>query len=214
MDTTQGSRRLPPAPLVLAAALATSLLLNARALPSTAVATPVAAPSQLTAIVLTAKSELDDPDFGGSIVLVLNNLGPAPAGLIINRPTSLTVAELFPALKRLAAVHDHVYFGGPVELDTVWFLFRAPKAPEHAVRACDGVYLSASRELLLQLLERDKPMDGLRIYIGHAGWGPGQLESEIAHGDWSLDHARAETIFSGKSDHPWPPGASSGDHGT
>jgi putative transcriptional regulator len=168
---------------------------------------------QLTAIVLTARSELTDPDFGTSIVLVLNNLGPAPAGLIINRPTPLPVAQLFPALKRLAAVHDRVYFGGPVELDTVWFLFRAATAPEHAVRACDGVYLSASRQLLLQLLERDKPMDGLRIYIGHAGWGPGQLESEIAHGDWALDHARAETIFSGKSDHPWPATAPA-DHGT
>jgi putative AlgH/UPF0301 family transcriptional regulator len=86
----------------------------------------------------------------------------------------------------------------------VWFLFRASKAPAHAIRACDGVYLSASRDLLLRLLDRDKPMDGLRIFMGHAGWGAGQLEAEIARGDWTLSRAEPDTIFSSKSAHPWP----------
>ena len=76
-------------------------------------------------------------------------------------------------------MRDKVYFGGPVEFGPVWFLFRAAAPPEHAIQACDGVYLSADRKLLLQLLGRDKPMDGLRIFVGHAGWAPGQLEAEI-----------------------------------
>jgi putative transcriptional regulator len=158
----------------------------------------------LTAILITARAELPDPNFGESVVLVMNNLGPAPIGVIINRPTKLGVAELFPRVKRLAQAHDKVYFGGPVGLGTVWFLFRATKAPEHAFRACDGVYMSANGELLLQLLNRDKPMDGLRIFLGHAGWGPGQLENEIARGDWTLARAESDAIFKGKSEHPWP----------
>lgn len=158
----------------------------------------------VTAILLVAQGELRDPNFGDSVVLVMNNLGPAPVGLVVNRPTEIPVARLFPDLKRLAQLPDKVYFGGPVELGSVWFLFRATKAPEHAVRAFGGIYLSADRKLLLQLLGRDKPMDELRIFIGHSGWAPGQLEAEIARGAWTLEHADPEAIFKRKSEHPWP----------
>lgn len=159
----------------------------------------------LTAIVITAKAELPDDNFAASAVLVLNNIGPAPIGLITNRPTKFTVAHLFPELERqLAQVHDRIYFGGPVELDTVWFLVRAAKAPEHSIRAFDDVYISSNRELLVRLLGRRKPMEGLRIFVGHSGWAPGQLEAEIGHGDWALAKANADKIFSSKSDHPWP----------
>jgi putative transcriptional regulator len=158
----------------------------------------------LTAIFITARAELPDSNFGDSTVLVLNNLGPAPIGIIINRPTKFPVSELFPDLKHLARVRDKVYFGGPVEVGTVWFLLRAAKAPEHAIKAFDDLYVSASRELLLHLLNRDKPMDGLRIFIGHSGWAPGQLEAEIARGDWTMARANSDAIFKGNSDRPWP----------
>jgi len=166
-----------------------------------------------TAILIVARTELPDPYFANSVVLVMNNLGPAPVGVIVNRPTKVPVAELFPDHKRLAPLNDKIYFGGPVEFGSVWFLFRATKPPEHAIQALDGIYLSANKELLLQLLGRDKPMDGLRIYIGHSGWGPGQLEAEISHGDWTLQRADSDAIFKGKSEHPWPaPQAPKGQH--
>ena len=158
----------------------------------------------LTAILLVARGELRDSDFADSIVLVMNNLGPAPIGVVINKPTKVSVARLFPDLKRLEPLRDKVYFGGPVEFGTVWFLFRAATPPERAIKACDGVYLSADKDLLLRLLGRDKPMDGLRIFIGHAGWAPGQLETEIAAGAWTLERADSDAIFSARSEHPWP----------
>jgi putative transcriptional regulator len=158
----------------------------------------------LTAILLVARGELRDPNFADSVVLVMNNLGPAPIGLVVNRPTEIPVARLFPDLKRLAPLHDKVYFGGPVDLESVWFLFRADKPPEHAIQAFSGICLSSSRNLLTQLLGRDKPMDGLRIFIGHSGWAPGQLEAEIARGAWTLERAQPDAIFKGKSEHPWP----------
>jgi putative transcriptional regulator len=64
--------------------------------------------------------------------------------------------------------------------------------------------LSADQQLLLKLLGRDKPMDGLRIFVGHAGWAPGQLEAEIDRRDWTLKRAEADAIFSGRSERPWP----------
>ncbi|MGP0057498.1 MAG: YqgE/AlgH family protein, partial [Steroidobacteraceae bacterium] len=112
---------------------------------------------RLTAILLVAEEDLPDSDFAESVVLVMNNLAPAPVGIIINRPMPIPVSRLFPELKRLVQVRDKVYFGGPVEFGSVWFLFRAATLPKHAIQACDGVYLSGDRKLLLQLLGRDKP---------------------------------------------------------
>jgi putative transcriptional regulator len=158
----------------------------------------------LTAILILGRAELPDPSFADSLVLVMNNLGPGPVGVIVNRPTQIAVAELFPDLKRLAPLHDKVYFGGPVDFGSVWFLFRAATPPEHAIPAIDGVYLSADKKLLLQLLGRDKPMEGLRIFVGHAGWAPGQLEAEINRGAWNLERANSDAIFNDKSERHWP----------
>jgi putative transcriptional regulator len=162
-------------------------------------------PKPLTAILIVARAQLPDPNFRDAVVLVMNNLGPGPAGVIINRPTKVDVSHVFPELERLAKLRDKVYFGGPVDFGTVWFLFRADAPPsEHAVLAFDRVYVSADPELLLKLLDRDKPMDGLRIFVGHSGWGPGQLQAEMARGDWTVKPAEAGAIFEGKSEHPWP----------
>ena len=183
----------------MAGALCALLLLSGSSWPSTA---PDAKP--VTAILVIARDDLPDGDFADSVVLVMNNLGPAPVGIIVNRPTSVLVSSLFPDLKRLANMPDKVYFGGPIDFGSVWFLFRATNPPEHALQACDGVYLSADRPLLLKLLGREKPMDGLRIIAGHAGWAPGQLETEIARHDWTLKRAEVEAIFGAKPEHPWP----------
>jgi putative transcriptional regulator len=158
----------------------------------------------LTTILLVARAELPDSNFKDSVVLVTNNIGPAPAGVIINRPTRIAVSRLFPDLERLAQLDDKLYFGGPVETASVAFVFRADTPPEHATQVLDGIYFSRNGELLRKLLGRDKPMDGLRIFIGHSGWAPGQLEAEIARGDWTLAPAETDAIFDGKSEHPWP----------
>jgi putative transcriptional regulator len=183
----------------LAGALCALLLLSGSSRPAS-----TADDKPLTAILIVARNALPDSMFADSIVLVMNNLGPAPVGIIINRPTPMSVPGLFPDLKRLAQVRDKVYFGGPVDFGSVWFVFRAAKPPEHAIQILDNVYLSADQQLLLQLLGRDKPMDGLRIFVGHAGWAPGQLEAEIDRRDWTLKRAEPDAIFSGRSERPWP----------
>jgi putative transcriptional regulator len=160
----------------------------------------------LTTILLMARAELTDPNFRESIVLVMNHIGPSPAGVVINRPTPIPVSRLFPGIESLAKLDDKVYFGGPVGIqsESVSFLFRFEKPPERATEVLDGVYFSTDRELLRELLGRDKPMEGLRVFIGLSGWGRGQLEREIARGDWLVEPADATTIFNPKSQNPWP----------
>lgn len=186
----------------LAALLAAVMLLAVT--PRTA--SGAGAKNSLTSILIVAQDVISDPNFGGSIVVVMNNLGPAPVGIIVNRPMPVTVAHLFPEVKGLAQLPDRVYFGGPVEFPNVWFLFRAKTAPASAIEVCDGVYVSSDDKLLLKLLHRLKPMEGLRIFIGHAGWAPGQLQAEIEGGAWRPRRADAESIFNPKPLLPWPPG--------
>jgi putative transcriptional regulator len=183
----------------LAGGLCALLLLSGSSWPASGADT-----KSLNAILIVARDHLPDSNFADSIVLVMNNLGLGPIGIIINRPMPIPVSRLFPDIERLAQVRDKVYFGGPVDFGSVWFLFRAATPPAHAIQACDGVYVSADRELLLQLLGRNKPMDSLRIFLGHAGWAPGQLEAEIERHDWTSKRAEMAAIFSGKSEHPWP----------
>ena len=155
-------------------------------------------------ILLTARSDLRDPNFGGSVVLVTNHGGHGPLGVILNRPTRVPVSRLFPDLEALAPVQDRVYFGGPVSGGAISFVFRADKKPDDAIPVVDGVYWSGNQELLRKLLARDKPMEGLQVFVGYSGWAPGQLEREIARGDWKLENATGEAIFSPRPQRAWP----------
>jgi putative transcriptional regulator len=134
----------------------------------------------------------------------MNSIGPGPTGVIINRPTRLGVSHLFPDLERLAHLNDKLYFGGPVDIASVSFVIRSGAPPANSIQVLDGVYFSTNRELLHRLVGRDKPMDGLRIFVGHSSWAPSQLEAEIARGDWTLAPPETDAIFDGKSKHPWP----------
>jgi len=63
--------------------------------------------------------------------------------------------------------------------------------------------MSSSRELLRELLGRENPVEGLRVFAGHAGWAPGQLESEVARGDSHLVTADAQMVFEMKPETLW-----------
>jgi putative transcriptional regulator len=180
-------------------AVATVVVLFCMALPGIA-----EEPARLNAILLVARPKLADPNFGESVVLVMNNLGPAPVGIIVNRPTRVSVSQLFPENPRIASLPERIYFGGPVEIGRVWFLFRARTPPAQSIRAFDDFYLSGDRELLVKLLTRDKPMEGLRIFVGYSGWAPGQLETEIERGDWTSRRADKDAIFDRKLERAWP----------
>jgi putative transcriptional regulator len=206
-------RCLPAALLVMLLLPGPSQSLAADGTPATAAPPSTQAPrNTLTSILLVAQGAVSDPNFGGSIVVVMNNLGPGPIGIIINRPMPLPVSRFFPKLKRLAQMRAKVYYGGPVEFGSLWYLFRAKTAPAPAIRVCDGVYVGSDEKLLLKLLSRPDPMQGLRLFIGHAGWYPGQLQMEIQGGAWRPGRADADSIFNPQPQLPWPsrPGPKSG----
>jgi putative transcriptional regulator len=152
---------------------------------------------------LVSRDGLPDPNFSNSVVLMTPLEGQGALGIIVNKPTRIPLSKLFPDLPKLAKLDDRVFFGGPVSLQSVSFVFRADKAPEDAMEIMKGVYISSDNDLLRELLAREKPTENLRIFIGYAGWAPGQLEGEISRGDWHRVDADARSLFERKPENLW-----------
>jgi putative transcriptional regulator len=170
--------------------------LRAAALLAAALAlVPVAAHAQAPerGFFLVAKPSILDPNFSRTVVLV----APAPdggmVGVILNRPTKQSLADVLPGNTRLAQFTEPLYFGGPVERVGLFAVFRAPASPGLSFPAFDDVYIALHPETVEQLLL--KPPGALRFFVGYSGWGPGQLESEVGRGDWWRVAADAETVF-------------------
>jgi putative transcriptional regulator len=157
----------------------------------------------MKSILLVARKNLPDPFFRDSVVLVTQSDGRAPTGVIVNRPTDVPLSRVFPDIERLRSRDEKLFFGGPVMPEQLVVLFRSAVPSTAAIEVLDGIYMSSSRELFRELLGRGNPVEGLRIFAGYAGWAPGQLESEVARGDWHLATADARTVFEMKPERLW-----------
>jgi len=157
----------------------------------------------MKSILLVARKNLPDPFFRDSVVPVTRSAGLAPVGVIVNCPTDVPLSSVFPDIERLRLREEKLFFGGPVAREQLVVVFRAAVAPTEAIEVLEGVYMSSSRELLRELLGRENPVEGLRVFAGHAGWAPGQLESEVRRADWHLATADARMIFEEKPERLW-----------
>ena len=189
-------------------AISTAALTLAAALIMGAVAPETSTPAQAAparaAILLIADPGLSDPNFRETVVLVgRHDRIAGPIGVILNRPLPLTLARTFPENKSLAETPDRVFFGGPVALQALFYIFRAAKPPDDAIEVGDGVYLDWDGERLRELLARETPVEGLRVYAGHSAWAPGQLEREVARGDWKSARPEERIIFSTSPETVW-----------
>jgi putative transcriptional regulator len=155
-------------------------------------------------VFLVAKRGMADPRFQRSVVLLLAHSDNGTLGLIINRPTDVPLSQVLPDLHAPNAEQHALFFGGPVGMDMLIFLTRSGVPPEHARQVMNDVYFSVDRETLEQLLTTRKARSELRLYIGHSGWGPGQLAAEIARGDWLLARADSATVFDKDLQTIWP----------
>jgi putative transcriptional regulator len=163
-----------------------------------------AAEMQANAIFLVAKREIGDPRFRETVVLVTQPNQGGPWGVIVNKPLEHRLAEVFPDHEALKGKKDVIYFGGPVAPQGLVVLLRAEKMPPNALRVLKDVYFIGNPDVIDELLQRGDPTRGLRVYAGYSGWGPGQLQNELARGDWYVVPADAETVFEKPSRSIWP----------
>ena len=142
---------------------------------------------------LVAKPSIVDPNFHRTVVLVANAADGATLGVIVNRPTRQSLANILPGNPTLAKFTDPLHFGGPVERVGLFAVFRAPASPGASFPVVDDVHLALDPATVEQLLL--KPPAQVRFYNGYSGWAPGQLGGELRRGDWWVVDADPEAVF-------------------
>jgi putative transcriptional regulator len=152
---------------------------------------------ELTGRLLVATPGLGDPNFARAVVLMLDHDESGALGVVVNRPTTVSVGEVLPSWQPFTTDPGVLFQGGPVALDSALGLAVLPgqgdDEPPGWRRVVDG----------LGLVDLDAPpeviapeMAELRIFAGYAGWGTGQLEEELAEGAWYVVRSEARDAFS------------------
>jgi putative transcriptional regulator len=156
---------------------------------------------------LLAMPQLRDPNFSRTVVLLCEHSSEGALGFVVNRPTEVRAAEavsLDPPLKGDSGLR--LWTGGPVETHRGFLLLGADPGVEASERIAEGFHLTASVDVLRELLEGDPTSIGhrrCRLLLGYAGWGPGQLDSELAASAWITAPADPDIVFSTPADSMW-----------
>jgi putative transcriptional regulator len=151
-----------------------------------------------------ATPPLEDPNFDRTVVFMLEHHDEGAIGVVVNRPTE---EELDGPLDRwidLEAPPGGVFAGGPVELDALIALARTRTPvtePAEFLSPVTGLIVSADLTADPALVA--PAVDGVRIFRGYAGWGPGQLDAEIEAGAWLVLDAQVDDLFGDDPDQLW-----------
>ena len=149
---------------------------------------------------LLAGPGLVDPNFWRTVVLVIEHTDEGALGLVLNRPSETTVGEAVPQLEELVDLEEQLYIGGPVQPSSVIVLAEFEDATDAALIAFDDIGVLGTGS------DPHQPAAGVRsgrAFVGHAGWGPGQLDGELERGDWILEPARRDDAFCLKPGELW-----------
>ena len=147
---------------------------------------------------LVSRPELHDPNFDGTITLLLEHNVDGAFGLVLNRPLEVAVDGSLPRWAGFVGPPPVVFEGGPVERGGVVALGWGPSIEGPLPHGLTSVDLDDQPELVL-----GSGIDRVRIFAGYAGWGAGQLEGELAMGAWWVTDAQIDDVFGSEPSQLW-----------
>jgi len=173
----------------------------------------------LAPCLLVAMPQLLDPNFKRAVVLIVHHDATGTFGLVLNRTSDVTADDLCGTLgiEWRGAEDARLGWGGPVQPSTGWLLFGGP-APlaadadtlyeagdddgvDDATEVIPGLHFAGSLATLRRVAQEPPPV--LRLFLGYAGWGPGQLEAELSQGAWLLAPLGQEVVFRTTTETMW-----------
>lgn len=151
---------------------------------------------------LIAMPNMMDPIFGGTVIYICEHNARGAMGVVINRATDMTVADLFDRIDLQLEIipNSHpmgqhpVLFGGPVQSDRGFILHAPAGSYSSTLKVSDEVSFTTSRDILESLAAGEAPQR-LLLSIGYSGWGAGQLEQEILSNGWLTAPADLSVMF-------------------
>ena len=142
---------------------------------------------------LIATRDLSGSGFSESVVLLIQHDENGTMGVVINQPTDIDLASILPEVS--SKVVSTLYLGGPVATYGILLLIKSANELNSAEHVFGDIYASGNRELLAELLDTADTETSIRLYAGHAGWFPGQLDYEISRGSWRVVPASETMVF-------------------
>jgi putative transcriptional regulator len=186
----------------LTAMLASALYLGA-ALP-TAAQTPT--PASLAGQLLVASPSMGDPRFARTVIVMVRHDKDGAFGIIVNRPIGerplAGLLEMLGEKDTAVAGTVRIFAGGPVQPEMGFVVHSSDYHRPGTIDINGRVAMTASREILRDIGHNNGPNKSL-IAFGYAGWGPGQLEGELARRDWSIAPGASNLIFDEDREKVW-----------
>lgn len=149
---------------------------------------------------VVATPALGDSNFAHTVVFLLDHSDQGALGIVLNRPSDVGVADTMPRWGDLALAPEVMFVGGPVQPEAVVGLGLADEAMEAVEPVAAGVGIVDLRTDPLALIGGVR---GMRLFVGYAGWGGGQLEAEIDQGGWFVIDAVPDDVFGDDPDQLW-----------
>lgn len=149
--------------------------------------------------IIVTPRDSPDPHFANSVIVLAHYDQTGALGLMIHFRSDLTIQKALPGLKGAEKRKDPVFVGGPVEIPVVMALLRSRSAPKGGSRVAGNLYLMTSKQNIGDALTEGRTPSDLRIFIGYAGWGPGQLEREVRRSGWFIFDYDESIVF---DEHP------------
>jgi putative transcriptional regulator len=154
---------------------------------------------------LVASRNMSDPVFQESVILMLPpDEPPLVAGVIINKPTDVTLGNLLRQPVAPENRNQKVYFGGPVDITVPLLVIRTARPPKPAIRLCSDVYAIIDAHSISDVLKDSRSGNDARLFLGRAQWAQEQLRGELLEGAWSVVPLRTDLIFEHDSAKVWP----------
>jgi len=152
---------------------------------------------------LVAGSQLRDPNFFKTAVLMVEHGPEGAMGLVVNRPSSVSVSQALTGHLDMPDNGELVYVGGPVEPSALFVIHNADQMDPSEGPVVPGVFMGSSADIFEEVVTECSPDLKYRVFCGCAGWGPGQLEQELSRCDWLTVKADSEMIFQDNAYEIW-----------
>lgn len=159
-----------------------------------------------TGMLLVATPKVSDPNFERAVVLILDHDEDGTLGVVVNRPTEMSVTSVLEPWTDFVSAPDVLFQGGPVAKNSALALAELPAGTSDEESPLGWRKLYGR----LGLIDLDAPpelvaggLGSMRVFAGYSGWSPGMLEREIADGGWYVVDAEPEDPFTEKPEDMW-----------
>ena len=163
--------------------------------------------SSLQNHILIAMPHMVDPYFGKAVVYICEHTKDGAMGLVINRPfmepdLKKLFTEIYEDNENILKIVPTVHFGGPIMIERGIVLHSTDHTVSESVKVSDTIAMTSHKDILSDISKKKGPAS-FKLFLGHSGWGSGQLEKEIERGDWLLQNTTPDFVFDVPEKYMW-----------